>query len=339
MQCDFLNLEIKPCELQANGIGGVSGNSQEVSQNQRESPHEKSTPVIKHLNSEHQDKQERPLASTGVHGALINYSGVEENSKMSPLDKESLLYNKETVGGVNVLGDKETKVKEDVSCDEAATDRVVCGRETLGREDLSSDKEITYTENILFSTETREKEENFHDRETVDEENPLFSKETTGVVESVTPRDHVSSLEGNSFDAVIFSLFLEYIPSPQQRFRCCRQAYDLLRPNGILCIITPDSKHQNANVHLYKLWKITLAFLGFSRIKYDKQSHFHGMVFRKGLCKRAWELDAEREIAAAKKTQVKDKFSSIDYEKVHSEIYIPQDFQDFSESEEELEND
>ncbi|KAK7070850.1 hypothetical protein SK128_017180 [Halocaridina rubra] len=148
--------------------------------------------------------------------------------------------------------------------------------------------------------------------------------------ESPHSRVFVSELEGSSFDVVIFCLLLEYIPSPNQRFQCCRKAYNLLKPNGILCIITPDSKHQNANVHIYKLWKITLAYLGFSRVKYEKKTHFHGMVFRKGLCKKAWQLDAEKEIQAIKKTHIKSKYESIDYEKVSTNVYIPQDFQEFS---------
>lgn len=145
----------------------------------------------------------------------------------------------------------------------------------------------------------------------------------------------VTHLEEGFYDVVVFCLLLEYIPSPKQRFLCCQKAYNLLRLNGILCIVTPDSKHQNANVHLYKLWKITLGYLGFSRTKYEKQTHFHGMVFRKGLCKEAWELDADRELSVTKKTNVRNKFLGINYENINSEIYIPQDFQDLSESEEE----
>nr|XP_045592865.1 S-adenosylmethionine sensor upstream of mTORC1-like [Procambarus clarkii] len=144
----------------------------------------------------------------------------------------------------------------------------------------------------------------------------------------------ITVLEGGSYDVVVFCLLLEYIPSPKQRFLCCQKAYDLLKPNGILCIITPDSKHQNANVHLYKLWKITLGFLGFARTKYEKLTHFHGMVFRKGLCKGAWELDATRELSLMKNTNVKKKFDGIDHDKVSSEMYIPQDFQELSDSEE-----
>ncbi|KAG7176654.1 S-adenosylmethionine sensor upstream of mTORC1-like isoform X2 [Homarus americanus] len=150
------------------------------------------------------------------------------------------------------------------------------------------------------------------------------------------PRDEtVACLEGGSFDAVVFCLLLEYLPSPKHRFLCCQKAYNLLRHNGILCVITPDSKHQNANVHLYKLWKITLGYIGFSRTKYEKLTHFHGMVFRKGLYKEAWRLDAARELSLMKKTIVKNKFVGINYDKIDSEVYIPQDFQDVSDSEEE----
>lgn len=146
----------------------------------------------------------------------------------------------------------------------------------------------------------------------------------------------IRCLRKESFDVVVFCLLLEYIPSPKQRFICCKKAYDLLRLNGLLCIVTPDSKHQNANVHLYKLWKITLGFLGFSRVKYEKLTHFHGMIFRKGLCKRAWELDADRELANIKNTNVKSRFEKISYDKIKCEMYIPQDFQELSDSDEEL---
>ncbi|XP_071522757.1 S-adenosylmethionine sensor upstream of mTORC1 isoform X2 [Panulirus ornatus] len=167
----------------------------------------------------------------------------------------------------------------------------------------------------------------------------MNSRTETVTLEGIPEPDIVTCLESNSFDVVVFCLLLEYIPSPKQRLLCCQKAYHLLKPNGILCIITPDSKHQNANVHIYKLWKITLGYLGFSRTKYEKLTHFHGMVFRKGLCREAWELDATRQLSLMKKTNVKNKFVGIDYEKVKGEMYIPQDFQDLSESEEETPDD
>lgn len=85
----------------------------------------------------------------------------------------------------------------------------------------------------------------------------------------------------SSFDIVVFSLFLEYFPLPQQRYKCCKKAYNVLKSGGLLVIVTPDSSHASYNSILMKNWKISLASLGFWRIKYEKLTHLHCMVFRK----------------------------------------------------------
>lgn len=89
----------------------------------------------------------------------------------------------------------------------------------------------------------------------------------------------------SSFDVVVFSLFLEYFPLAQQRYKCCEKAYNLLKPGGLLVIATPDSSHASYNSILMKNWKISLSSLGFWRIKYEKLTHIHCMVFRKCLSK------------------------------------------------------
>ncbi|XP_055595334.1 S-adenosylmethionine sensor upstream of mTORC1 [Uranotaenia lowii] len=91
----------------------------------------------------------------------------------------------------------------------------------------------------------------------------------------------IESIPSSYYDAVVFSLLLEYLPSPDQRLRCCQKAYDVLKPEGILLIITPDSRHQGANAKLMKNWRYTLGLLGFSRIKIEKLEHVTCMVFRK----------------------------------------------------------
>lgn len=151
--------------------------------------------------------------------------------------------------------------------------------------------------------------------------------------ESVQPSklpivQEISTLPGSFYDVVIFSLFLEYLPSPSQRLACCHKAYRLLKPGGILVLITPDSKHQNANAHLYKLWRLSLGFLGFSRVKYEKCKHFHGLLVRKALCRDAYVKDAERQLESVRSVRVKGKFAGIDYDKVKYEMYIPQDFKE-----------
>lgn len=91
----------------------------------------------------------------------------------------------------------------------------------------------------------------------------------------------VMCLRKKYFNVVIFSLLLEYIPSPEKRLQCCLNAYDLLDFEGILIIITPDSKHVGANVKYMKSWRYALSLIGFSRIKYEKLPYLHCMVFRK----------------------------------------------------------
>ncbi|XP_017483364.1 PREDICTED: probable methyltransferase BTM2 homolog [Rhagoletis zephyria] len=93
----------------------------------------------------------------------------------------------------------------------------------------------------------------------------------------------VKSLPCQYYDCVIFSLLLEYIPSPEKRMHCCRKAYDLLRPEGILIIITPDSQHVGKNAKLMKNWRYTLGTLGFYRICFEKLPHITCMVFRKSV--------------------------------------------------------
>lgn len=89
-----------------------------------------------------------------------------------------------------------------------------------------------------------------------------------------------------SYNIIIFSLLLEYLPTSDQRIDCCRRAYNLLTVEGILIVITPDSKHLGANVKLMKTWRYTLSLIGFNRIKYEKLEHITCMVFRKAIDKR-----------------------------------------------------
>lgn len=96
-------------------------------------------------------------------------------------------------------------------------------------------------------------------------------------------KSSIESLPRSYFDAVVFSLLLEYMPSSEQRLQCCQKAYDTLKPEGILLIITPDSRHQGANAKLMKNWRYTLGLMGFTRIKIEKLEHVTCMVFRKSL--------------------------------------------------------
>ncbi|KAL3283818.1 hypothetical protein HHI36_017989 [Cryptolaemus montrouzieri] len=125
----------------------------------------------------------------------------------------------------------------------------------------------------------------------------------TGISENNLPIEH--------FEIVVFSLFLEYLPTPDLRIQSCMKAYKLLKPEGLLFIITPDSKHVGANAQVMKSWRYILAKIGFSRVRYEKLSHIHCMAFRKSLDKRIAERWAD----------LHENY------KIYDKIYIPQELQ------------
>lgn len=105
----------------------------------------------------------------------------------------------------------------------------------------------------------------------------------------------LSNLAEKSFAVVIFSLLLEYFPDPELRFKCCSKACKILKTEGLLFIITPDSKHATANAPIMKKWRLALATIGFWRVSYEKLKHLHCMAFRKCRNTKFPLLWAERE--------------------------------------------
>uniref|UniRef100_A0A224YNI7 S-adenosylmethionine sensor upstream of mTORC1 n=1 Tax=Rhipicephalus zambeziensis TaxID=60191 RepID=A0A224YNI7_9ACAR len=93
----------------------------------------------------------------------------------------------------------------------------------------------------------------------------------------------LEALPESSFQAVIFCLVLEYLPSCAQRWSFCRKAASLLKPNGLLFIVTPDSKHQQRNAAMIASWRKALEHIGLLRVRYEKRQHLHCMAFRKQL--------------------------------------------------------
>eukprot|EP00092_Neocalanus_flemingeri_P015016 GFUD01016218.1.p1 GENE.GFUD01016218.1~~GFUD01016218.1.p1 ORF type:complete len:321 (-),score=89.20 GFUD01016218.1:7-969(-) len=98
---------------------------------------------------------------------------------------------------------------------------------------------------------------------------------------SVLENKTITSLGKESFQVVIFCLLLEYLPTPHQRWQCVRRAAQLLREDGLLCIVTPDSSHMGRNSQQLKSWRQGLGLLGLSKVSYEKSQHFHGLVYRK----------------------------------------------------------
>nr|XP_031827922.1 S-adenosylmethionine sensor upstream of mTORC1 [Nomia melanderi] len=134
-------------------------------------------------------------------------------------------------------------------------------------------------------------------------------------------------LPESSYNVVVFSLFLEYLPCPKQRYNCCKKAYELLQSKGILFIISPDSKHVGANAKFVKSWRYMLSKLGFMRIKYEKLKHIHCMIFRKCTFKEVAVRWANMQVVPENDPLYQDDAA----------FYIPQDFRNFQEDTEEEE--
>ncbi|ENN71469.1 hypothetical protein YQE_11886, partial [Dendroctonus ponderosae] len=127
---------------------------------------------------------------------------------------------------------------------------------------------------------------------------------------SVITGNRVKQLEKEWFDIVVFSLLLEYLPSPEQRLKCCIKAYNLLKREGVLVIVTPDSNHVGSNAKIFKSWQYVLARQGFVRVKYEKLPYLHCMLFRK----------AQLKVVAERWATVHES------KNFYKQIFIPQDF-------------
>ncbi|KAK7866292.1 hypothetical protein R5R35_007121 [Gryllus longicercus] len=138
--------------------------------------------------------------------------------------------------------------------------------------------------------------------------------------EDITKMLPIRSFPENHFDIVVFSLLLEYMPSCQQRFVCCEKAYHILKPEGLLFIISPDSKHASANASLMRQWRICLAYLGFTRVVYEKLPHIHCMAFRKNC-----HVVASQQWARRAMSQKNGYFLMENMDNVHELLKIPQD--------------
>lgn len=109
---------------------------------------------------------------------------------------------------------------------------------------------------------------------------------------TVLENQRAVSLAANHFHCIVFSFLLEYFPSSSQRWTCCKKAQELLEEEGVLIIITPDSKAAHSNSKVMKSWREALAAIAdSSRIKYEKLQHAHCMAFRKNSADRSTSVD------------------------------------------------
>jgi len=92
--------------------------------------------------------------------------------------------------------------------------------------------------------------------------------------ESILEGRKILSLPTESFDVVVFSFFLEYLPDPKQRLESCRKAQKLLKDGGLLFILRPDSNSATeTHVRQIKQLKVGLGLIGFKRVFCEKLKH------------------------------------------------------------------
>ena len=134
--------------------------------------------------------------------------------------------------------------------------------------------------------------------------------------------NEVKSLPRHFYDSVIFCLLLEYLPSPKLRLTAVQKAIEVLKPFGILIIVTPDSSHQGKNMKQIKSWRWALTQLGMIRIYTEKLKHVHCMAYVKVDPKSDYDIVFTKELE-----QIQNKIDATNYpETIDSAFYIPQDF-------------
>jgi 25S rRNA (adenine2142-N1)-methyltransferase len=97
-----------------------------------------------------------------------------------------------------------------------------------------------------------------------------------------TPGAQLTALPQGSFDCVTLCLVLSYIPDALERTRTVWTARRLLRPRGLLLIITPHSTNRLTNsvsLPIFSEWRAALSELGFKHHKYERLARHHALAF------------------------------------------------------------
>jgi hypothetical protein len=84
--------------------------------------------------------------------------------------------------------------------------------------------------------------------------NEYFSKTATtqATDQHLRGGEPLAVLPEGHYHAVVFSLLLEYLPTPEQRLLCVEKARDVLADNGVLFVITPRSTAKKNTAHKIK---------------------------------------------------------------------------------------
>ena len=130
---------------------------------------------------------------------------------------------------------------------------------------------------------------------------------------------HLESLPRGYFDAVVFSFLLEYLPDPRQRLEVCRKASELLKLDGILYVIRPDSSSVNeASAGLMKKLKVGMAKLGLRRVCFEKLTHMWCSAYKK--------LSEEEHAEFLRSKRFSHDLNKVAFSHEHELFAISQDF-------------
>ena len=111
---------------------------------------------------------------------------------------------------------------------------------------------------------------------------PSDSADSLAPSEPITPGAQLAALPQGSFDCVTLCLVLSYIPDPLERTRAVWTARRLLRPRGLLLIVTPHSTNRQSNsvsLPIFSEWRAALAELGFKHHTYNRLARHHALAF------------------------------------------------------------
>lgn len=144
---------------------------------------------------------------------------------------------------------------------------------------------------------------------------------TEEISDDIVDGTELKSLAEDSYDAVIFSLLLEYLPTPSLRLKAVKKAIKVLTYGGLLIIVTPDSNPENKNQPQMKAWRLAMAYLGLVRIYIEKLKHVHCLAFVKVPLPN-YEKALEQEINSIRKKYTVSPDSAFQLE---TAFYIPQD--------------
>jgi hypothetical protein len=106
---------------------------------------------------------------------------------------------------------------------------------------------------------------------------------STDMIKSSMEQRSLTELHAASQHVVVFCLLLSFMPAAEHRWRCCLNAWKLLKPDGLLLIISPMSiqwkPHRDSAA--LKQWKESIEAIGFIRWQQTRVERNHCMAFRK----------------------------------------------------------